>query len=75
MQPMPGLIDRLLAIEVSALCDADKTLPIADPAIRATGAATATSRGHRTPPLAPPRMCTSRPGQPDSHVAIVGNYH
>lgn len=29
------LTDRLQAIEVSALCDADKTLPVADPAIRA----------------------------------------
>jgi len=29
------LTERLQAIEVSALCDADKTLPVADPAIRA----------------------------------------
>jgi regulator of RNase E activity RraA len=29
------LIDRLLAIEVSALCDADKGMPVLDPAIRA----------------------------------------
>jgi 4-hydroxy-4-methyl-2-oxoglutarate aldolase len=33
--PAPDLIARLLAIEVSALSDADKTLPVADPAIRA----------------------------------------
>jgi 4-hydroxy-4-methyl-2-oxoglutarate aldolase len=29
------LVERLLAIEVSALCDADKGLPVVDPAIRA----------------------------------------
>ena len=29
------LIERLLAIDVSALSDADKTLPIVDPAVRA----------------------------------------
>ena len=29
------LIERLLAIDVSALSDADKTLPIVDPAMRA----------------------------------------
>jgi 4-hydroxy-4-methyl-2-oxoglutarate aldolase len=29
------MIDRLLAIEVSALCDADKTLPIVYPTVRA----------------------------------------
>jgi 4-hydroxy-4-methyl-2-oxoglutarate aldolase len=29
------LIDRLLAIEVSALCDADKTLPVVYPTVRA----------------------------------------
>jgi len=30
-----GLIERLLAVDVSALSDADKTLPIVDPAVRA----------------------------------------
>jgi 4-hydroxy-4-methyl-2-oxoglutarate aldolase len=29
------LVERLMAIEVSALCDADKGLPVVDPAIRA----------------------------------------
>jgi regulator of RNase E activity RraA len=29
------LVDRLLGIEVSALCDADKGMPVVDPAIRA----------------------------------------
>ena len=29
------LIERLLEIDVSALSDADKTLPIVDPAVRA----------------------------------------
>ena len=29
------LVERLLAIEVSALCDADKGMPVLDPAIRA----------------------------------------
>ncbi|MEA2310346.1 MAG: 4-hydroxy-4-methyl-2-oxoglutarate aldolase [Solirubrobacteraceae bacterium] len=32
---MAGLVERLLEIEVSALCDADKRLPVLDPGIRA----------------------------------------
>lgn len=32
---VPELVARLLAVEVSALSDADKTLPVLDPAIRA----------------------------------------
>ena len=36
MARAPGdLVSRLLEVEVSALCDADKTLPVLDPAIRA----------------------------------------
>ena len=30
-----GLVERLLGVEVSALCDADKLLPVVDPAVRA----------------------------------------
>jgi 4-hydroxy-4-methyl-2-oxoglutarate aldolase len=33
--PPDDLIARVLEIEVSALCDADKALPVADPALRA----------------------------------------
>ena len=32
---MTDVIDRLLALEVSAICDADKGLPVLDPGIRA----------------------------------------
>ena len=32
---MSAVIDRLMALEVSAVCDADKGLPVLDPAIRA----------------------------------------
>lgn len=32
---MTDLLDRLRAVQVSSLCDADKTLPVVDPAVRA----------------------------------------
>ena len=32
---MNDLVDRLRDIQVSSLCDADKSLPVIDPAIRA----------------------------------------
>ena len=32
---VPALLERLTTVEVSALCDADKTLPVVDPGIRA----------------------------------------
>lgn len=32
---MTNLLERLGAVQVSALCDADKTLPVVDPAVRA----------------------------------------
>lgn len=33
--PNPDLIARLSAVQVSSLCDADKSLPVLDPAVRA----------------------------------------
>lgn len=35
MTSMPDLLDRLRELQVSSLCDADKSLPVVDPAIQA----------------------------------------
>ena len=35
MTSMTDLLDRLRELQVSAICDADKSLPVVDPAIRA----------------------------------------
>lgn len=32
---MTDLLDRLRELQVSSICDADKSLPVVDPAIRA----------------------------------------